>query len=127
VARAPFEVRVFDAAIEDSAVDRAPDLPLELELEVAEFVLGNQIADMSVLGQRATFDLPALRHRRHLVAAPRAERLSIEQRLPRPASGCVRVRNEERKGTADGGGSNAHARNYPTFATADLRVTTAAI
>ena len=65
------EIGILDAAVENPAVAGATDAPLELELEVAELILGDQIAGVSVLGQRAVGD-----------AASR----------PAPTGSCIRAR-----------------------------------
>ena len=71
---APVDVLVlFGSAVEDPAVARLADLPLELELEVAELVLRDDIGDGDILGERVAGDVPAGGDGLALIAAPRVE------------------------------------------------------
>src|SRR5262249_42638741 len=92
--RAPVDlVELVGAAIEDPAVARVADVPLELELEVGELLLRRDVVGMAVLLQHAVHDLPAvlgagrvahLRRPVGLEDPPRVHALAVEQRLPRP-------------------------------------------
>src|SRR5262245_33587072 len=81
-------VGVLDAAVEDAAVAALANLPFELELEIAVLVLRDDVGYTIVLDERAGFDSPTGRHRLTLVAAPRVERLAVEERPPRAISDC---------------------------------------
>src|SRR5258708_9360362 len=74
---APVNMGVFArGAIEDTAVAALADFPFELELEVAELLLGHQLIDLALLGELAIDAMPALRH---ALGAPAAKGL---QHLP---------------------------------------------
>ena len=66
-------VVLFGAAVEDAAVARLADLPFELQLEIAEFVLRDDVGNRLLLRERAVGDVPAVRNLVGLVAAPRFE------------------------------------------------------
>src|SRR5207245_3089623 len=68
--------------VEDAAVPALPDLPFNLQLEVAEFVLRNEILNTCVFFERAIRDAPAVWNRLCFVPAPRVERRSVKKRAP---------------------------------------------
>src|SRR5258708_2110938 len=81
--RAPLNVVVLlGTAVEDAAVARFADLPLDFQFEVPELVLRHDVLDRGGLGQRAVNDRPALRNGLRLVAPPGGQRLAVEQGLP---------------------------------------------
>src|SRR5579864_5305137 len=81
--RAPVDVVVLlGAAVEDAAVTRLADLPVHLELEVAEFVLRHDVGDRPVLGQRAVDNVPAGGHLVGLVSAPVVQGGPVKERPP---------------------------------------------
>src|SRR5262249_8132495 len=96
--------------IEDAAVARLADLPIHLEVEVAELVFRHDVGDATVLGQRAVGDLPARGNLVGLVAAPRVEIPAVEQHAPsglRRLTGyyrwlCLEVNEQGCGGCADG-------------------------
>src|SRR5882672_7862351 len=64
--RAPVDVIVLArAAVEDPAVAALPDLPLEFELEIAEFLPRDEIIDGAILRQRVATQMPAIRSEEH--------------------------------------------------------------
>src|SRR5438067_12796973 len=68
---APVDVfELFAAAIEDTAVSRFADLPLELEIKIAELVFRDEILDRLIFGERPVVDAPAVRDGVALVTAP---------------------------------------------------------
>src|ERR1700677_1623754 len=80
---APVNVVVFArGAIEDAAVALLADFPVNLELEIAELLLGHQVIDRAFLGERAVYDVPALRHALRAPTAKGVEHFSVEQRVP---------------------------------------------
>src|ERR1700733_7099902 len=88
---APVNVVVFARrAIEDAAVALLADFPVNLELEIAELLLGHQVIDRAFLGERAVNDVPALRHALRAPAAKGVEHFSVEQRVPLCRGLCFR-------------------------------------
>src|SRR5439155_22703062 len=69
------------APIEEAAFACLADFPLQLELEIAELVFADEVAHRTIFRHRAVFDAPPLRHGAALVAAPRVERLAVEEHL----------------------------------------------
>src|SRR6476646_4008604 len=81
--RAPVDVIVFlGAMIEDARVSAGAELPVERELEVAELVPGDEVADGSGLRQHAVDDVPAGGQCLGLVAAPGVGVGTVEERAP---------------------------------------------
>ena len=76
------EVRVLDAAIENSAVAGVADAPVEFQLEIGELVLGDQIARVPIFRERPVDNLPTVRNGGELVPAPRVNGFAVEQRAP---------------------------------------------
>src|SRR5262249_58080323 len=70
------------------------------EVEVAELIPGDEVADMTVFRERATLDLPAFGYGRTLVAAPCAERFAIEEHAP--AGRGFRIADCRLRGADDG-------------------------
>src|SRR5882672_584353 len=113
--RAPVDVIVFlGATIEDAAVARLADLPVDRQLEIAELVLRHDVGDAVVLGERAVFDDPPLGHGIILIAAPRVERLAIEQHFPRRFGLRVWGGNGQRDGAQKQAASNHGHANGPS-------------
>src|SRR5207248_1211976 len=85
--RAPVNVLVlFGAAIKDSAVAGVANLPVDLQLEIAELLFADDVLNASFFRQRAVADGPPCGDRGGLVPAPSIQGLSVKQRLP---SGCA--------------------------------------
>src|SRR5207302_4417385 len=98
-------VRIFDPAVKNTAVARAPDLPFELELEIAELIARDEIANVPVLGECAVVDLPSRRHIVTLVGFPVLQRRPVEEDPPRSlldlgAIACAGDESERRQAEA---------------------------
>src|SRR5258708_17640551 len=76
---APVNVVVFArGAVENTAVAALADFPFELELEVAELLLGHQVIDVAFLCERTIDDMPTLRHALGAPAAKDIEQFAVE-------------------------------------------------
>src|SRR6185503_20654552 len=77
--RVPIDlVLLFTRAIKDAAVPARLDLPVDRELEVAELVVGDDVATCPDAGKSAVLHFPAVGNRRLAVVAPAGGALSIE-------------------------------------------------
>src|ERR1700679_3563728 len=80
---APVNVVVLArSSIKDAAVAGLADFPVELELKIAELLLGYQVIDGAFFGERAANDVPAFRHALRAPTAKGIEHFSVEQRVP---------------------------------------------
>ena len=78
----PFVRHTFDEYTLNAAVAGVADLPLELQLEIAELVSRHDVGDGRVLGECAVFDLPARGDGVGLVAFPVLERRAVKEDSP---------------------------------------------
>src|SRR5437773_1381624 len=75
-------VTVFARAVEDAAVAGLCDFPVERQLEIAEFLVGDDVTTGAHARQRADLHLPSIGNRRLAVVPPAGGGFAVEQQAP---------------------------------------------